>query len=156
MSCEDPRSAIPRLLELKALYPEHPRINNFLAKAYTTIGDWNRVKKIVEESYRQNPEYLFAKINYASICMQRGEEERVPAILENKFDLGELYPHRNTFHITEAVAFFGIVGLYYAGIGELAKSRTMLKLLEGLDSNAEMTSELRRRILAKAKIMSAA
>lgn len=151
MAGKEPRKALSRLLELKTLYPEHTRIYNFLAKAYITLGSWSRAKKILEESYRRNPEYLFAKVNYASICMQHGEAEKVPAIMENKFDLGELYPHRNEFHVTEAVAFYGIIGLYQAETGELVNSRAMLQLLEDLDPDAEMTWELRRRIIAKTK-----
>ncbi|MCF8146009.1 MAG: DUF4919 domain-containing protein [Deltaproteobacteria bacterium] len=146
LSVEKPKEAIPRLEELRGLYPEHPRICNYLAGAYSHVGDSNKMIEIVEENYRRNPGYLFAKMNYAEICLQRGETEKIPEIVEHKFDLKLLYPERNAFHVTEAVSFFGLLGLYFMEINELKRAESMLTMLEDLDEDAHMTRRLRKRI----------
>ncbi|MBN1935009.1 MAG: hypothetical protein JW934_10110 [Anaerolineae bacterium] len=67
------------------------------------------------ENYRRNPDYLFARLNYAELFLRRGDYERVAEILEHKFDLKLLYPRRNRFHVSEVSNFIGLVGLYWPG-----------------------------------------
>ena len=146
LSGDNPRKAIHRLKELRLQYPEHPRIYNYLAKAYSYIRDAKKMIEVIEENYRRNPDYLFAKINYAQICLQRGEIHKIPIILDDKFDLKMLYPERNEFHVTEAVSFFGMLGMYFLKIDDMDQPKRMLKILEDLDPDAEMTKELKRQI----------
>jgi len=143
---DNPRKAIARLNELRIQYPEHPRIYNYLAKAYSYIRDSEKIIEVVEENYRRNPDYLFAKINYAQICLQRGDVEKIPIILDEKFDLKMLYPERNEFHVTEAVSFFGMLGIYFLKIDDMDQSKRMLMILEDIDPDAEMSKELKKRI----------
>ncbi len=146
MSVRNPKKTIPRLEELRALYPEHPRIYNYLARAYSYLGDLKKAAEMVEENYRRNPRYLFAKINYAEICLQRGETQKIPEIFDHKFDLKLLYPERNTFHVTEAVSFFGMLGLYFIKVNEMKQAERMLTMVEDLDPDAHMTRALRKAI----------
>lgn len=143
---ENPRKAINRLNQLKQQYPNYPRIYNYLANAFSFLRDTKKVIEVVEENYRKNPEYLFAKINYAEICLHRGEIDKIPIIFNDKFDLKMLYPHRNEFHVTEAVSFFGLLGRYYLKIEELSQSKRMLRILEDIDPDSEMTKLLKNRI----------
>jgi len=143
---DNPRKAIHRLKELRLQYPEHPRIYNYLAKAYSYVRDAEKMIEVVEENYRRNPDYLFAKINYAQICLQRGKIHKIPIILDHKFDLKMLYPERNEFHVTEAVSFFGMLGIYFLKIDDMDQSKRMLMILEDIDPDAEMTKELKRQI----------
>jgi tetratricopeptide (TPR) repeat protein len=138
----NPREAIDRLNQLKQEYPNYPRIYNYLSFAYSLLGDSKNLSEIVEENYRENPEYFFAKINYAETCLHRGEVGKIPAIFDNKFDLKLLYPHRNEFHITEAVSFFALLGDYYLMIGNLEQARRMLTTLKRIDPDGETTKVL--------------
>jgi len=47
---DHPRKAIARLNELRLQYPEHPRIYNYLAKAFLYIRDSEKIIEVVEES----------------------------------------------------------------------------------------------------------
>jgi len=78
--------------------------------------------------------------------LQRGEIHKIPIILEEKFDLKMLYPERNEFHVTEAVSFFGMLGIYFLRIDDMDQSKHMLMILEDIDPDAEMTKELKRQI----------
>lgn len=146
MALENPKEAIPRLEELRALYPDHPRIYNYLATALASVGNRKKAAEMVEENYRRNPNYLFARMNYAEICLRRGHTEKIPEIFDNKFDLKLLYPERKTFHITEVVSFFGLIGLYYKKINDIEKAENMLTILEHLDPDNQITSILQTAI----------
>lgn len=152
LASENPRKAIARLNELRIQYPEHPRIYNFLAKAYLHLRDTKKMIEVIEENYRINPDYLFAKINYAEICLQRGDIHKIPIIFDHKFDLKALYPERDKFHVTEAVAFFGVLGIYFLKIHDMAQAKQMLQVVKDLNPDAEIIKDLERRIKSSATV----
>jgi tetratricopeptide (TPR) repeat protein len=96
-----PKTAIVELLKLKKRYPQVPQIYNYLAVAYSRTGEAEKSEAITKENMRQNPNYLFAKINYAEFCLEREEYEKIPEIFEQKYDLQMLYPERKKFHVSE-------------------------------------------------------
>jgi tetratricopeptide (TPR) repeat protein len=149
---ENPRKAIARLNELRIQYPEHPRIYNFLAKAYLHLRDTKKMIEVIEENYRINPDYLFAKINYAEICLQRGDIHKIPIIFDHKFDLKALYPERDEFHVTEVVAFFGVLGIYFLKIHDMTQAKQMLQVVKDLNPDAEIAKDLERRIKSSATV----
>ena len=68
-----PTRAIPELERLIATYPQVPTFCNYLSIAYLAAGDQEKTDACVRESYRRHPQYLFAKVNYANLCLQKGE-----------------------------------------------------------------------------------
>lgn len=110
---ENPRKAIPRLKALKERYPDVPILYNYLGMAYSGAGKSKKAEEVVVENYRKNPEYLFARLNYAEICLQRGELDEIPRIFDDTYDLKMLYPEREEFHVSEVVGFMGIMALYF-------------------------------------------
>ncbi|NOZ71404.1 MAG: hypothetical protein GXP38_05735 [Chloroflexi bacterium] len=108
-----PQEAIPELLELQRKYPHVPQIYNYLAVAYSSAGDNEKAESITQENIRKNPNYLFARVNQAQICLAKKEYEKIPEIFDHKYDLKMLYPNRKKFHISEVANFMGIMGLYF-------------------------------------------
>src|SRR5262249_9174068 len=98
-----PTQAIPELERLIATYPQVPTFYNYLSIAYRQSGDLEKTDACVREAYRRHPQYLFAKVNYANLCLQQGESEKVPGIFDHAFDLQQLYPHRKRFHVSEVM-----------------------------------------------------
>lgn len=143
---QKPMEAIPILSELKEKYPTVPVLYNYLSVAYSRCGDFQRLDEIALENYEKNPDYLFARLNYAQICMRKGELKKVPEILDNKFDLKLLYPHRTTFHVSEVVNFGGVVGLYFCAIGEPEKAKMYYKIIKELAPDHEITKNLGRSL----------
>jgi hypothetical protein len=69
----DPGSIIDRLIELIEEYPHIPRLYNFISVAYSNLGNKKKTKHWILENYKKNPDYLFAKLGYAEICLEEGQ-----------------------------------------------------------------------------------
>ncbi len=141
-----PREAIPELVGLIERYPNIKIFYNFLAVAYSGIGQQEKSKEVILENLRRHPDYLFARLNYAEICLNEGRLEEVAKILEHKFDLKLLYPQRNRFHVSELVSFGMIVGSYFAAKGEFEIAERYFNILKQVDPEHPMTAGLRSRI----------
>lgn len=132
----NPNRAIAELEALLEKHPDAPKLYNFLAAAHGRLGHRDKVRELAQDAYRRFPDYLFAKVNYAQVLLDRGEYEAIPAIFEHKFDLQLLYPDRDVFHVSEFIGFNAVLCAYYcyAGQKDLAK-RLYDNLLEvGRDS----------------------
>lgn len=90
---------------------------------------------------------MFAKLNYAEICIQKGELEKMPEIFDNKFELKALYPKRNKFHITEAVGFWGVIGIYFALRGYTDQAQLYYKNLKELAPEHPFTQKLGMQLM---------
>ncbi len=96
-----------------------------------------------------NPDYLFSKLNYAEICLKEGNYEKVPEILEGKYDLKSLYPERDLFHITEVVYFMGVVGTCFAIMDMEEQARVYYNSLKKLAPDDQYTESLEKYLDAK-------
>jgi tetratricopeptide (TPR) repeat protein len=114
---EAPAEAIPELVALIERHPDVPVFYNYLATAYVGVGDGARADEVIAENYRRNPDYLFARLNYAETCMRDGDLEGAAEALGGARDLRDLYPHRTRFHVSEVVGFTYAVGRYYLETG---------------------------------------
>ncbi|HJW89031.1 MAG TPA: tetratricopeptide repeat protein [Anaerolineales bacterium] len=141
---ENPKEAIPELNELIKEYPDLPMLYNYLSVAYAQAGHMESAEAVIQENYRRNPDYLFARLNYAERCLQKGEYERVKEIFEHKFDLQMLYPMRKRFHITEVAGFMGIMGWYFVEKGEPEVAEKYFEILKQIAPDNPMTNRLRR------------
>lgn len=93
---------------------------------------------MIIENYQHNPDYLFAKINYAQLCIEKREFANIPLIFGNKFDLKLLYPRRNIFHVTEFAGFTAVMCAYYCGIGKRDTAQLLFDLLKEVAPESEM------------------
>ena len=142
-----PNQAIQPLEELKQRYPGIPRIYNYLCAAYMTAGETAKANEIILENYRLNPDYLFAKLNYAGLCLQEGNTAELYKIFDNQFDLGLLYPKRKEFHVSEVVGFYGMMGRFYLATGNKHAAQICHKMINQLDSRHPVTKALTRDLL---------
>lgn len=134
----NPQAAIPRLLQLKDQYPKVPVLYNFLTAAYNRIGDQSASRKLAEENYRNNPEYLFARINHAQFCLLDGDLDQIPEIFDEKYDLKLLYPKRNQFHVTEYAGFTGVMCAYFSMIDQKETAKLLYESLLKVAPESEM------------------
>ena len=65
-----PKQAIPRLRELLNEYPHIPKLYNFLSGAYALVSETTKADALTQELYEKYPDYLFAKIQYAELCLR--------------------------------------------------------------------------------------
>ncbi len=141
-----PRNTIKELLVLIKAYPHIPQLYNYLYVAYSYTGQKNRANKVMKDNYDRNPTYLFAKINYSDYLVKQGEFDKVAEVYDNKLDLAELYPNRDTFHETEVISFNGVIGYYYAMIGEYHNAKHCLSILIALSEAHMYTIRLKEKL----------
>lgn len=141
-----PRQAIPELEALLQTYPHVPNIYNYLSIAYSRAGEKERSEQIVLENYRRHPEYLFARINYADICLAKGDYAKIPDIFNHKFDLKLLYPKRKRFHISELTAFMGVMGQYFLAIDQRELAENIYNILQQVAPDHAYTKRLKHKL----------
>ena len=135
----NPTQAIKELLVLKESYPNAPLIYNYLSVAYEAAGNDKAKRETIIENYHKNPDYLFAKVNYAQLCLIDGEAEKVPDIFGGYLDLKLLFPNRNCFHVTEFCGFNGVMCAYFAATGKLDTAKLLYKALVEVAPDSELT-----------------
>jgi hypothetical protein len=140
----DPMQAIPELERLVTTYPHIPTFANHLSIAYLAAGDQEHATALVREAYRRHPQYLFAKVNYANLCLQHGEIEKVPGIFDHACDLQQLYPHRKRFHVSEFTGFAGVMCRYFCAIGERETAALYDQMLKHVAPRHSMTKHAKR------------
>lgn len=141
-----PRRAIPELVDLLKKYPNLPMLYNYLSVSYAKTGQREKAEEVVRENYRRNPDYLFARLNYAELCRAQGEYEKIAEIFEYKFDLKLLYPNRKRFHFSEVTNFMGLMGIYFVETGEREGAEKYYEILKEIAPSNPRTKMLRRKL----------
>ncbi len=144
---EAPQLAVERLTELIYKYPDVPKLYNFISVAYSQLGDREKAKLYIMRNYEYNPENLFARLNYAEICIVEKNYEKIPEILNGQFDIKAMYPKRTVFHVSEVVGFMGVVGLYFAETGMISQAEQYLENIELMSPRHPFAVKLRQRLL---------
>jgi tetratricopeptide (TPR) repeat protein len=142
----DPKQAIPELERLVTTYPHIPTFFNYLSIAYLAAGDQEQATALVREAYRRHPQYLFARVNYANLCLQHGEIEKVPGIFDHACDLKQLYPHRTRFHVSEFTGFAWVMCRYFCAIGERDTAALYYQMLKQVAPRHPMTKHAKRAL----------
>ena len=141
-----PLQAIPELVELIEKYPNVPMLYNFLSVAYSLTGQREKMEEVILENYQRNPDYLFARLNYAELCRLQGDYEQIAEIFEHKFDLKLLYPRRKRFHISEVANFMGLIGVYFFETGQPDVAERYYEMLEQIAPDYPMTRLLQSKL----------
>ena len=142
---DDPRAAVT---ELRAWIEREPlpMFFNWLSGAYSALGDVQGVADTVRENYRRNPQYLFARVNYAEMCLRDGDLDGAREALGGGLDIRALLGGRKRIHVSELTAYYYAVGLYHIKAGDLAAAEHICGILEDAAPGEPPTVELRRRL----------
>jgi hypothetical protein len=141
-----PATVIDELEKWIEKYPDAAKLYNFLSNAYLGVNDKVNSERIIRENYRRHPDYLFAKINYAQLCLEKGELDEIPLIFNNKYDLSLLHPERRVFHITEWTSFMWIIGSYFCLKGETERAEFYHRALLKVEPDDPATKDLGRKL----------
>ncbi|MCH9632478.1 MAG: hypothetical protein S4CHLAM6_08140 [Chlamydiae bacterium] len=117
-SQENPKKALKDIMNFQRKHPELPEVYNLLCYTLIRRKKIRKAEKLVEENYQKNPQYLFARINYADQCLRKNKTAMVSEIFENKSHLDQLYPSRKFYHYSELLGFICLMGFYYLKLGE--------------------------------------
>lgn len=141
---DDPRAAVTELRSWIAREPL-PMFFNWLSVAYSALGDIRGVEEAVRENYQRNPQYLFARANYAELCLRDGDLHGAREALGG-LDIRALLGGRKRVHVSELTAYYYAVGLYHIKAGDLAAAENIYRILKDAAPDEPPTEELRRRL----------
>ncbi|MCB1109975.1 MAG: hypothetical protein KDK64_03270 [Chlamydiia bacterium] len=99
-------------------HPDHPEILNLLTFIMISQRKIRQSDHLIEENFKKNPHYLFARINYGDLCLRRKTPQKVPELFNHQGSLQEFLPHRKTFHVSEFRGFMVLMGLYSLSVGK--------------------------------------
>jgi len=146
LSQEEPLQAIGQLEPLIARYPGIAVLKNWLHVSYASVGRTADADALIERSYLEHPDYLFARLNYAHLLLKRNESDRVQEVLK-AFDLKLLYPDRSKFHISEAIGLWSVATEWCAKRGDLAGAQRMLSMIMEVDPENPSIDRLKNLVL---------
>lgn len=129
----DPEETKVILEERIRQYPEVKEFYNYLTCVYQLAGHIEDMGKLAKRTCELFPNYLFGRCAYAAFCINNGQVDKIPEIFNHAFNLNDLYPDRDTFHVTEFTAFTKVMVHYFCKIGDLKSARPYLELLAELD-----------------------
>lgn len=137
---------VPILERLAREFPQVPKVYNYLATAYSNAGLYAKAEECAEEAYSRFPNYLFAMVNYAHVLLRRRHIRRVEEILHNRFSIHLWITDRKLYHVSEYVAFNGLVARYFSAIGEDETAERYYKMLLDVAPDHPGTKEVDRII----------
>ncbi len=107
-----PKKAYREALLWKETYPLNPPLDNLLAFLHLQNNEKIKAETLISESYKNYPDYFFAKINYADQCLRKKKLKEIPSIFPS-FDLSTLFPQKKCFHVSEFRGFMILLCRYY-------------------------------------------
>ena len=144
----NPKKARQGIEALQKKYPNAPHILNLLASVHFSLGHLRKGNRLVEENYRKNSDSLFAKINFADLCLRRKKAQNIPEIFNQMFSLPALYPDRNMFHVCEFRGFMVLMGLYHLYMKKRAVAEEYHFFAAYVDPNHPGTQLLGKKLYA--------
>lgn len=143
---ENPRKAIKGVEKFSESHPDHPEVLNLLTYLYLIRRKIWKTGRLIEENYAKNPDYLFAKINYADLCLRRKNFQKIPEIFNNNLNLQDLYPNKKLFHVSEFRGFMVLMGFYHHAIGKRATAECYHYLAVRVDPKHPGTKTLAKKL----------
>ena len=127
-------------------HPDHPEVLNLLTFLYLSCRKIRKGNRLIEENYIKNPDYLFAKINFADLCLRRKKPQIIPEIFNKKLNLRDLYPNKKMFHISEFRGFMVLMGFYQLSLGNREAAEGYHYLAKRVDPNHPGTKILEKKL----------
>ncbi len=145
----DLERVITELTNYKEKYPNVPTIYNYLTIAFNYAGQTDKYYKSLIETVEKFPGYLFGKISLSEYYLNNNEFNKIPGLLDHKFEITQHFPPgTEVFHISAVRGFYYIAGRYFVKAGKIEKAYKSYFLLSDLDRNHQTTELLGEEILS--------
>ncbi len=131
------KAGIKRISNLINKYPNEPTLKNFLSVLYNKMGDSAKSNEVNKMLFEKHPDYLFGRLNLASEYYYADKHEKMPELLGENFNLKELYPEREMFHLDEVIGMFKMAIMYYSAKGDFDAARLRLDFIKEEASEEE-------------------
>jgi len=125
---------ITELTNYKEKYLNIPTIYNYLTIAYNYANQTDKYYESLIETVEKFPGYIFGKISLSEYYLNNNEFNKIPGLLDNKFEIAQHFPPgTKVFHISAVRGFYYITGRYFAKAGKIEKAYKSYFLLSDLD-----------------------
>ena len=128
-------------------YPHIPHFKNYLSGLYQNMGKKAKANEVTNLIVKAHPDYLFGKINLCVRLVEEGKLDKVREILGEDLDLQALYPHRDTFHISEVVSFYNVRARYYFALEDVDSLEACSEFLNEVAPDHEVTENVSRMVM---------
>lgn len=124
-----------RLIKLIGKHPRNPQLKNLLVSYYHQTNQSEKAFAFNRKAIEAHPNYFFSKLNLANEYMTKEEYDKVPEVLGENFDLKEMYPERDTFHISEVMSMYKFAVIYYAYTKDFETAHSFLEQMKEIDED---------------------
>ncbi|GEM_PF-3030731 len=122
--------AIEGCLNLVENYPQIAMFHNNLYTAYQSAGRSVEAHNILLKMRKQFPTYLFGLLNYITYLLNQERFEETFFLIDGKMDLHLMYPQRDLFQVSEVIAFYSVLGRFFAMIDGAELAMRCIAILE--------------------------
>ena len=138
-----------QLQQLLKQYADEPTFVSRIASVYRSINNDEFADQIVRDNYRKFPFSLFARCDYAYLCLKENHLKEAAATVDYTFNLMRLYPNKSVFHLLEVMEFQEFLVTYFCTIKDFERAVGTLNALQLLTKKSPLTRSLRSMIVAK-------
>jgi tetratricopeptide (TPR) repeat protein len=136
---EEAAEAVELLRDYLKEFPEYPPFYNFLHNALKNSGQHDEAWKVANQLYDKFPDYLHAKLGMASELVEQKKPDEAFKILDEKYNVMNLYPEQRIFHFTEILAHSLFMVKYFMEKENVDRAILYYKLMYSISEDHAMT-----------------
>lgn len=125
-----------------------PEVINLLTFAHIQNHRVVEAEKLIEKTFQDHPEYLFARINYADQCVRKKKLEKMKEIFPT-FDLHELCPEKEIFHTSEFRGFLVMMAHYQRALKNREKAIYYYRVAKEIEPHHPSIVYLEKKLFKK-------
>lgn len=150
---KNPKKTLPSLLLLAKEHPLSAEISNLLCFVYLQLKKERKAEKLIAQNYRNHPDDLLARINFADQLLRKKEPYKVAALFCHTFNLKELYPDQDSFSHSELLGFALLMSYYHEQIGKREEALDYYRAAVQLNPQAKSLDYLEKRLFAEPRLL---
>ncbi len=140
-------------------WPENRQLYNYLSIVYDQLGEKQKRKALLTEMQQKFPDYVFGKISLGGLLLEESDFSGFLELFNHQYELKGVFPQREEFHLSEFLAFFTLMGMYFLKTGDVYMAQSykimIIEVLgEDMDSmnvNESFFMDLQEAILDQVK-----
>lgn len=125
-------------------YPHIPIFRNMLFVSLMAAGRESDAIREATITFETFPDYLFGIANHCGNLIMQNKLEEAGRVIDDKFMLDMRFPNRQVFHLTEVVAYQGMIARYFLATGQQDAAEGQISLLTSIAPDHPTVKELRR------------
>jgi tetratricopeptide (TPR) repeat protein len=124
-----------------------PRLGQILGTAYMVMQRYEEAGEVFLELTQRYPDYLFGYISYANWLIHKRRAEDVAELFHHQMDMSFHLRGRKLVHVSEFIAFYGMLVQYYLARNELKRAGNVMDILEQTASHHPSMPQLRLKMI---------